>query len=264
MEANYLFVSVLYSEFARDRSTLYMISKYYFNNEPKSSTLEDLLVNSLKRSIVKGLGCLVLLIACIGVVYFLTGNIVKKRPISNISEQDIEDNFEQLRTALMNSYNSQTITHAGYAVAFLLGFFSLLASKRFGEFYDRRRITSYFVIGLILSLIVYSGLRLVFWSYISSDVLSVTKTDLQNVSGNTFIAKIQTFVLDRFRNGSRSPENSVTVWSYEFATSYTVVAPIVAMTFILGLSFSTIYYLKGPIIQGLHFVSIRLREKIRN
>jgi len=44
--------------------------------------------------------------------------------------------FESLRTALMNGYNSQTTNHVAVVIALTVGMFVLISSKDFRDLYD--------------------------------------------------------------------------------------------------------------------------------
>ena len=63
----------------------------------------------------------------------------------------IDPNFENLRTALMNSYNSQVTNHVGYLVALVVGLFVLISSNDFLKFYKKHRIGSLLALSLPIS-----------------------------------------------------------------------------------------------------------------
>lgn len=105
--------------------------------------------------------------------------------------------FEDLRLGLANSYNSQTITHAGYFIGFLAVFATLISRIDTLRNECSRFIKSIF--GMLVGLFLYAGYRLLFWSWLGSEVLTVTPAQAIAQEQNTLIYGIQFYLLEEFK-----------------------------------------------------------------
>ena len=124
-----------------------------------------------------------------------------------ISLSAVSTDFETIRIALMQSYNSQAITHVGYVVALvvaILPLFNLLISGKFLSFGIRRRFLFYFSTSVLINLIVYFICRISFWSWLGSVVLVVTPEQVATISSPTQIYGIQTYLLTTYQGYTHS------------------------------------------------------------
>jgi hypothetical protein len=112
----------------------------------------------------------------------------------------INPDFESLRTALINSYNSQTTNHAGYVIALIVGIFVLISSGDLIKLFNNHKTWFLFALSLPISLIEYFGLKIVFWAWMSSEVLTVTEQQALNMNKPTIINGIQAYLIWYFTN----------------------------------------------------------------
>jgi hypothetical protein len=127
-----------------------------------------------------------------------------------------EVSFEQARVALMNSYNSQILTHAGYLIALTVGIMTLFSRiDVIMEFFNKgiiNKVLCYSILSFSLSLIVYIALRLFYWTFMSSHVLDVTMDDLTTISCKTEIYGIQSYLLKKFMDAN-IPKGNLTFYA---------------------------------------------------
>ena len=118
--------------------------------------------------------------------------------------------FEKLRIALMENYNSQTLTHAGYIIALTVGFLSIIS--RWTDLWlignlasvILWRIILLFIISTIVLLICYLSLRIVYWATMSDQVRVVTENDAAQINeGETLIIKIEYATVHKFENPAK-------------------------------------------------------------
>lgn|GEM_PF-2828398 len=115
----------------------------------------------------------------------------------------INPDFESLRTALINSYSSQTTNHVGYVLALTVGIFVLISSKDFRELYNNHRIWFLLVLSLPISLIEYFASKIIFWAWMNTTVLTVTEKEALSsavANNTTVIFGIQIYLTDIFKN----------------------------------------------------------------
>ena len=111
--------------------------------------------------------------------------------------------FESLRQALLNTYNSQTTNHVGYLVALVVGLFVLISSKYFIKFYRSHKLWSLVSLSMIVSLGEFFVLRIIFWSFMSTMVLTVTENQALSCASKyntTVIMGIQYCLRDYLTN----------------------------------------------------------------
>jgi hypothetical protein len=118
--------------------------------------------------------------------------------------------FENLRLALLSTYNQQTLAHAGYVisigVALATLFWTYFAKEDdIRNFHNKelwQKVTLYLASGFLVVLFFYCLYRLVFWAWMSSAVLGVTQ---EQITGNsTVILGIQTHLSNYFGNTTSS------------------------------------------------------------
>lgn len=118
--------------------------------------------------------------------------------LSNITASE----FEDLRIALMNNYNTEALTHAGYIVALIIGVCALFASDAFiGLYTSRNKVrlgVFYVILSSSLSLIGYFAIRLLFWSWLGSEVLIITPNIANATQMPTWISAIHYSTMQRF------------------------------------------------------------------
>jgi hypothetical protein len=120
-----------------------------------------------------------------------------------VCQRAINPDFESLRTALMNSYNSQTTNHVAVVVALTVGIFILISTKDFRDLYKSYRKLFLFVLSLPISLIAYFAYRMIFWAFMSSEVLTVTENEAihnESAGAPTVISGIQTYLTNYLSN----------------------------------------------------------------
>jgi hypothetical protein len=106
--------------------------------------------------------------------------------------------FEDLRMSLANTYNSQTITHAGYFLAILAIFATLIS--RIDTLYLHLTKYTKAIFAFFAGSFLYSGYRLLYWSWLGSGVLNVTKAQALSMNEDTVIYSIQSYLLDYFKD----------------------------------------------------------------
>lgn len=106
--------------------------------------------------------------------------------------------FEDMRMKLAETYNSQTITHAGYFLA-LLAIVATLLSRMDILLKDCKKIIKP-IFSILVGLFFYSFYRLLYWSWLGSQVLVVTPAEALSVNQPSIVYGIQCFLLDFFSN----------------------------------------------------------------
>jgi hypothetical protein len=93
--------------------------------------------------------------------------------MSAMSPQD----FNNLITSLMSSYNSQTTAHAGYIIALTVGIAAILYQIKLKDFLKfrlrQRMFLFYFPLSILIGAIIFVILRIIFWAWMSSEVVTV-------------------------------------------------------------------------------------------
>lgn len=109
-----------------------------------------------------------------------------KATLNDIKENELDD----ARKTLVNSYHSYVQTHAGYIIAIMLGFFALMSS--FDTFLKSLGGTIFFII-LMLGLVLLGGfmiLRIIYWTSYANYVTNLTLNNVINFF-NTFNSKAE-------------------------------------------------------------------------
>lgn len=101
----------------------------------------------------------------------------------------------------MNNYNSQTTAHVGYIIALTVGIAAILYQIKITEFFKRNvwiRMAFYVPLSALFGAIVFCILRIIFWAWMSSEVLTVTSDQAQAVGATTVIYGIQQYLVNLF------------------------------------------------------------------
>ena len=106
--------------------------------------------------------------------------------------------FENLRIALMGNYNSQSTAHVGYIIALAVGVAAVLYQIDFKTFVNdysrlKRSLFFYLPISALFGSMVYVFFRLLFWAWMSGEVLRVPISEVSkqlsmNANDNTYTA----------------------------------------------------------------------------
>jgi len=117
-----------------------------------------------------------------------------------------ESDFEALRIALMNDYNSQTTTHVGYIVALLVGIATIFLKSDFFTAKRSRRdsLALIFALVFLICLLFYCSLRLSYWSALASRIKVVTVADIDYTRNRTMITAMEGAAIESFENIVRS------------------------------------------------------------
>ncbi len=129
--------------------------------------------------------------------------------------------FESLRNALLNSYNSQVTNHVTAVVALIVGIFILISTKEFRKLYNKHRKWFLFALSLPISLIEYLVEKMLFWAWMSSEVLTVTENQALRLHESTVIFGIQAYLTNYLENNVHTI--SSTLWQLDqrqFGTSF--------------------------------------------
>jgi hypothetical protein len=116
-----------------------------------------------------------------------------------------QSELDALRVALMQSYNSQTITHAGYIIALTVGLLTIISRWSDLQTYFQpgtyRKITLLLILSCVFGLILYFSFRVIFWATLSDQVMLITENGVI-ISGSspTYISALQNAALNRFES----------------------------------------------------------------
>lgn len=89
--------------------------------------------------------------------------------------------FEKMRKTLLDQSHSQTITHSGFIIAIIIGFFGLVAN--WVNFFSRGQIPILFfyaVVSLVVGLTFYMVGRIYYWTLLSNNTLIFTEESFKN------------------------------------------------------------------------------------
>jgi hypothetical protein len=146
-------------------------------------------------------------------------------------EIKIDPNFEKVRIALMNHYNTQTLAHAGYIVALTVGIVTLFSRiDAFMEFFEMgvaSQFLCYAIVSILLSLIIYVAFRIVFWAWMGSVILTVTKEMADSTNGLTEIYRIQNYLKKKFGSDILQKRNPY-FWARKF-TNWGIIKSLTAL-----------------------------------
>lgn len=101
----------------------------------------------------------------------------------------------------MNNYNTQTTAHVGYIIALAVGIAAILYQIKISGFFKNKllvRMAFYIPLSALFGANVFCLLRISFWAWMSSAVLSVTS---DQAVGVTTIYGIQQYLVNIFMNG---------------------------------------------------------------
>jgi len=159
----------------------------------------------------------------------------------------INPDFESLRTALINSYSSQTTNHVGYVLALAVGVFVLISSKDFLKLYNNRRIWFLAALSLPFTLIEYFASQIVFWAWMNTTALTVTENEALVSAGahnTTVIFGIQTYLTGQFRTIHGLSPDGISSFFYRLDQQWSF-GIILSFLLLFALTFSLIYMFSG-------------------
>jgi hypothetical protein len=192
--------------------------------------------------------------------YTWTTRIVNETLTNNTKGLDLSG-FEALRMGLANTYNSQTITHAGYFLGFLAIFVTLVTKIEEIRKHCYRFVEP-IIFGFITGLFLFSGYRMLFWSWMGSEVLTVTETQAISQGQNTLISGIQRYLLEYFKtNPLLGPIYQVDKW---FTLSLLLVSigfGILILLLIFYLTSSNFKNYRWVILLRCYYERCRYRKK---
>ena len=143
----------------------------------------------------------------------------------------IDPNFENLRQTLINTYNSQTTNHVTAVVAITVGIFILISTKDFQKLHKKHRIWFLFALSLPFSLIEYFAEKMLFWAWMSSEVLTVTEQQAINTHQSTVIYGIQAYLICYFKNNVHTVSSILyQLDQKQFGTSFVL---LFALTYVI-------------------------------
>jgi len=146
-----------------------------------------------------------------------------------IAQDDFYYQVEETRRALLNYYNSQTMTHGGYMIALAVGFTTLIS--RWTKFKDSN--WAWFIIILLVSLIITSGfyilMRTRLYGYLANSVMRI-ELKVESVSERTLMNALHTRALWEVYEDH---------WELPYFRSLTVAWVLVV--YVLGLLFSVLF-----------------------
>jgi len=117
-----------------------------------------------------------------------------------------ESDFEAIRSALLNNYDSQTTNHVGYILALVVAIATVfLKADFFPPKKNRWKDLGLTIVFLFLVLLLfYWFLRLVFWSDLASHMKVVKVTDLDLTKYKTIITAVEGAALGSWRGAYSS------------------------------------------------------------
>jgi hypothetical protein len=100
--------------------------------------------------------------------------------------------FENLRIALINSYNAEITSHAGYIVTLIIAIATAIFVLK------PHKMSFVTTLAVLSSAIIYFALRIIFWAYIASEVLSITQGQVFLSGQSTDISGLQSILREQF------------------------------------------------------------------
>jgi hypothetical protein len=140
--------------------------------------------------------------------------------------------FDNQRIALMNTYNNQTVTHAGYLittiVAILSLFITFLTQSKAKIFSEKHQLICFVAFTIVISLALFIIVRIFFWSWMTSEVLGVTPTQAINQNTTSLISGIQGHLTYYFKHPDPSTYSSLLYyldqdWPYTLGLSWSII-----------------------------------------
>jgi hypothetical protein len=157
---------------------------------------------------IKLLALLILALLTLGSFIVVSAESVKGES-SNSTIAELNNNntdsstFESLRSELKQSYDSQVTNHAGYFVTILIGISAVIVTRDFNTLFKKHRLLLIFAVAFLLSSLAYFGYRLVYWSWMGTEVLLVTSPQA-TINNQTSIFGIQNYLNGNFTAISKS------------------------------------------------------------
>ncbi len=101
-----------------------------------------------------------------------------------------ETDFQTIVLSLLDGYSSQTIAHVGYIVGLTIGIAAILYQVKFKDFFKdyqfwKRILFFYTPLSMLTGSIFFVGLRLQFWSWLTTTVLRVPYGEISNKLANS-------------------------------------------------------------------------------
>lgn len=106
--------------------------------------------------------------------------------------------FDTLRIALMDKFSTQVISHVGLIIAVVIGIATIYSSKEARSFFSGHKKWLAVLTSFLLTLLIYLSLRLVYWSWMDSVILTVTPEQANSVNAATQIYGIQMYLVVEF------------------------------------------------------------------
>jgi len=154
-------------------------------------------------------------------------------------------NYENLRTALMQYYNEKVSNNTNYIISLTVAIFTIFFTNNiFSEM--KNNPTSIFLVillvNLFLTLIVHTGTRIFFWSWMGSRLLYVVEEEankaISDKDAPTQIGKIEKFLTIGFR-GQKLKKSEIfrkfSIWSYKHQ-GYSMLTSFLIIFFIMIIS----------------------------
>lgn len=184
---------------------------------------------------------------------------VPKETLTNNTNGLDLSSFEENRASLIDTYNSQTLAHAGYLVTVTLAIAALFVTipsetkltKIFGK--NSRPIVFLTFLSLI-TIFIFILYRLIFWSWMSSAVLGVTPQESLTHGTPTLASGIQEHLANYYKSNNWDALPNLFYFlsqDYFFITSSLIVMPVIAFA---SLYFTNIVTMKTNANEQLKYV----------
>jgi hypothetical protein len=156
--------------------------------------------------------------------------------------------YDSLRIALMNTYSNEALYHLGLIIPLILAVVSLFSSNTIHNYYKGgkySRLLLYFLFSFLIGLIVYSGVKLFYWSWLTSESL-IIPVEAVSVNSTRPIYEMGRWVVGEFNSTQilflehTFSGTSFTDWSYLCYFAF----PFVLALIILWAFFDRVYYWK--------------------
>jgi hypothetical protein len=108
--------------------------------------------------------------------------------------------YENLRIALMNTYNSEVTSHLGYIVTLTI---AIATATIVLKAYKKLFVAS---LAFFSSAIIFFVYRIIFWAWMGSEVLTITQGEVYLYGQSTDIYGLQVLLRDKFISFSPDPQ----------------------------------------------------------
>jgi len=105
-------------------------------------------------------------------------------------KKEITDEFEETRRCLLNLYNSNIQTHAGYIIAIIIGVLALISNVETFLKNPILAVIFWILIAMCIGLPIYMIGRISFWTYYSSSAKFLTLDDAIELYKKNHLGKI--------------------------------------------------------------------------